>query len=379
MQMNWKTAWPVGGVVVWWAVTTVAWAAEVRSLRREYRNDPLGVDTSAPRLSWLIASDDTHPAFARLPGGPIYSGKTTWDPVTATLTFASSGSMPEAKEDFHWQVPAEVKRIVIGANVIVRGGFRVPFRAAGNPLHIVGSDRETSIILGTDEEQWTTRNGVADNEKWKYGTVSVVADATVHISNLTSRNPRGYHLSGYANKSVLHVSRCNLLDTRPGQNNNSDGFVGSAGSTISDSFISTGDDAIKIYHDITIRNVVIEHHRNGAPIQFGWGGESGHAKATIENLTIKGVSPDKLYNMAPFTWEGGSSGTRDVTIRGLHLETTGKLYDEETKSWMPIGLFELKPKSCTLNLTITNANIGAADNGIRHTRGVISLNGTIAP
>jgi hypothetical protein len=91
------------------------------------------------------------------------------------------------------------------------------------------------------------------------------------------------------------------------------------------------------------------------------------------------VSPDKLYNMAPFTWEGGSSGTRDVTIRGLNLEITGKLYDEETKNWMPIGLFELKPKSCTLNLTITNANIRAAGNGIRHTRGVISLNGTIAP
>ncbi len=57
MQTKWRTAWPVGAVVVVWAIATVTWAAEVRSLRCEYRSDPLGVDTSAPRLSWVIASD----------------------------------------------------------------------------------------------------------------------------------------------------------------------------------------------------------------------------------------------------------------------------------------------------------------------------------
>lgn len=315
-------------------------------------------------------------ASAQVLEGLNYSGKTTWDLSAGTLTFASSGSMPTTKEGFHWQVPAGVKRIVIASNVTVRGGFRVPFRTEANPLQIIGNDRDTSVILGTDEEQWTVQNGIADHDKWKYGTVSVLADATVQVSNLTSKNPRGYHISGYANKSVLHVSGCNLLDTRPGQNNNSDGFIGANGSTISDSFISTGDDGIKVYHDITIRNVVIEHHRNGAPIQFGWGGEGGHAKATIENLTIKGVSRDNRYNMAPFTWERGSNNTREVTIRGLNVETTGQFYDEETKHWLPIGLFELKPKSCTLNLNITGANIGALSHGIRHTLGVISIDGT---
>ncbi len=223
---------------------------------------------------------------AQLPVKPDYSGETKWDDNTRTLTFASSGSMPETKEGFYWQVPVDVKQIVIGSNVTVRGGFRVSFRTAENPLRIIGIDRNTSVIFGTDEERWTDRNGVADNAKWKYGAVSVLADATVYISNLTSRNPRGYHFSGYANKSVLHVSQCSLLDTRPGSNNNSDGFVGSDGSTLADSFISTGDDAIKVYHDLTVRNVVIEHHRNGSPIQFGWGGKGGHVKATIENLTI---------------------------------------------------------------------------------------------
>ena len=312
---------------------------------------------------------------AQLPGDLSYSGKTEWDATSGTIRFCSSGSMHAGKEDFFWLVPQSVKRIVIEADVTVHGGFRVGFRLPDNPLHIEGRDQDTSVIFGTEEEAWTTTHKVPDNAKWKYGAVSVLADATVHISMLTSLNPRGYHISGYANRSVIHVSRCNLLDRRAGQNNNSDGFIGASGSTITDSFISTGDDGIKVYHDMTIRSVVIEQHRNGAPIQFGWGGESGRAKAVIENLTIKGVSPDGLYNMAPFTWESGNVGTRDVTISNLSVSVTGKLFDEESRSWLPMGLFELKPKTCTLNLSATGVDIGRLGSGIRRTAGLITLNG----
>lgn len=315
-------------------------------------------------------------AFAQLPGALRYSGKTAWDAATGTLTFASSGAMPAGQEEFHWRVPEEVKRIVIGPNVTVQGGFRVPFRARQNPLQIAGSDRKTSVIFGTDEEGWTTRHGIEDQRKWQYGAVSVLADGVVHVTNLTTRNPRGYHISGYAKRAVLHVASCDILDTRLGENNNSDGFAGASGSTLTDCFISTGDDAIKIYHDLTIRNVVIEQHRNGAPVQLGWGGEGGQAKATIENLTIRGVSPNQRYNMAPFTWEAGNRGFREVTIRGLKVETGGELYDEGNKRWLPIGLFELKPASCELNLLATEADIGTLGGGIRRTAGVISINGS---
>jgi len=318
-------------------------------------------------------------AAGEVPGGLSYTGDIRWDAGTATLTFQSSGQMPEGKEEFFWNVPPEVRRIRIDPNVIVQGGFRVEFRHPENPLHIVGGDRKTLMVFGTPSERWTASNGVADNDKWKYGSVSVLADATVHVSNLTSKNPRGYHLSGYANKSVLHVSSCDLLDTRPGQNNNSDGFIGSAGSTLSDCFISTGDDAIKAYHDIVIRNVTIEQHRNGAPIQFGWGGESGRAKVEIENLTITGVSKDGLYNMAPFTWEEGSGGVREVTIKGLKIDLAGKLYDESASRWTPAGLFELKPAQCTLNCTVTEAEIGLLEPGIRRTLGTIIINGRVLP
>lgn len=312
-------------------------------------------------------------------GGLVYSGETRWDESTGTMTFASSGAMPEGREAFFWEVPTEVKRIHIEAGVTVRGGFRVGFRAPENPLHIAGGDRKTSVVFGTEAERWTEGNGVAENDKWKYGSVSVLADAVVHVSNLTSKNPRGYHISGYANKSVLHVSRCDLVDTRSGENNNSDGFIGAAGSSISDCFISTGDDAIKAYHDLVIRDVTIEQRRNGAPIQLGWGGENGRAKVEIENLSIKGASKDELYNMAPFTWEGGSDGVREIVIKGLRIEMVGKLYDEEERRWVPVGLFELKPPGCTVILTATGAEIGGLDEGLRRTRGTITINGKALP
>jgi hypothetical protein len=316
---------------------------------------------------------------AQTPAGLAYSGKFGWDEATGTVTFASSGSMTEGKEEFFWTVPPSVKQIVIGKNVTVKGGFRVSYRSVDNPLQITGEDEASSIIAGTDEEAWTTNHNVPDHEKWKYGTVSVLADATVHVSQLTSLNPRGYHISGYAKRSVIHVSHCKLLDRRAGHNNNSDGFIGSAGSSITDSFISTGDDAIKAYQDITIRNVVIEHHRNGAPIQLGWGGENAPAKVQIENFTIKGVSPDGLYNMAPITWEAGSTGVRDISIRGLTVNGRGKLYDEESRSWLPFGLFELKPKSCTANITITQLGLEPMNLGVRRTAGIITIDGKPAP
>ena len=309
------------------------------------------------------------------PAGLAYSGQSRWNPADGTLAFVTSGAMPDGKESFFWQVPPDVRRIVIGSNVVVRGGFRVLPRADGNALLIAGAERNTSVLWGTDEEQWTVRNGVADNAKWRYGAVCLLGDATVRIEGLTSRNPRGYHFSGYAPKAVLHVARCNILDTRPGSQNNSDGFVGAAGSTLADTFISTGDDAVKVYHDLSVRNVVIEQHRNGAPLQLGWGGAGDEVRADIENLTIRGASPDGRYNMAPISWEGGSRGTRRLTIRGLSVAVAGSVYDEEAKAWRPLGLFELKPTGCAVDIAITGASLGGLGLGDWRTPGTIVLNG----
>lgn len=229
------------------------------------------------------------------------------------------------------------------------------------------------MIEGTEKQKWTEKAGIAESSKWRYGAINDIEDAIVHVSNLTSRNPRGYNISGYANKAVIHVDGCDLLDTRVGDNNNRDGYVGSAGSSIRNSFISTSDDAIKIYRDITIENVTIEQHRNGAPLQFGWGGENDTATATIKNLTIRGVAAYGNYNMAPLTWVVGQRGVRNVTIDGLTIDLQGKIYNATSGIWQPIGLMSVKQAQCTLNLAVKRAKIGDLPLGVNAAKGSMRI------
>jgi len=308
-----------------------------------------------------------------------YSGRADWDDAAATLTFRTSGTMPDSKEGFFWDVPPLVKRIVIEAGVRVTGGFRIRYRKPDNPLWIVGRSRETSVIFGTDSEAWTDRNSVVENDKWRYSGISVVEDAVVHVSNLTVLNPRGYLVSGYAAKAVLHVDSCSLLDSRAGDNNNSDGFAGAQGSSVRNCLISTGDDGIKIYNDITIDDVTIEHHRSGAPLQFGWGGEPQQATAVVRRLVIRGIDPDNRYNMAPLTWERGDAGTRHVTIDGLEVVASGEVYDEERGRWLPLGLLEIKPRDCTFDLRVTEARLHGLPVGTCNSKGSIHIEDAATP
>lgn len=311
--------------------------------------------------------------------GLIYSGHTQWEDETGTLTFLTKGAMPDGKEEFFWVVPPEVKHIVIGRGVTVTGGFRVSSRDPENPLTIEGKDRKTSVIFGTNALHWTSSHEIADNHKWLYGAVSVLADAVVHIQNLTAKNPRGYLISGYPAHAVIHVSQCNLLDTRPGNNNNSDGFVGAAGSSIQDTFLSTSDDAIKVYNDITIENVTIEQHRNGAALQLGWKEETGEVTAHIKNLSIRGIDPEKRYNMAPISWEGGTHGSRTLLIDGLSIKLEGEMRADAHGPWVAAGLFKLKPSDCTFTMQADNVDIITSDYGLRKTPGVVTICGTEVP
>jgi hypothetical protein len=284
--------------------------------------------------------------------------------------------MTEGKESFFWVVPAVVRRIVISPKVTVTGGFRVGLRSQKNPLRIEGMDRKTSVIFGTAQPGWAQGNGIPDSDKWKYGSVSVLADATVYISHLTSLNPRGYHISGYAKRSIIHVNDCDILDTRPGDQNNSDGFVGSAGSSIRRCLFSTSDDSIKVYHDITIEDVTIEQKRNGAPLQLGWGGETDKVIATVSRLRILGASGDGRYNMAPISWEAGNGGERTLILNGLQVRIEGVMYLENESRWVPAGIFEIKPSTVTLNVIAKEVDVSSGSFGIMNATGRIDICGT---
>lgn len=154
---------------------------------------------------------------------------------------------------------------------------------------------------------------------------------------------------------------------------------GAAGSSLSNCLISTCDDGIKVYNDITIDTVTIVHHRNGAPLQFGWSQDSRDVTAVVRNLTIRGADPEKRYNMAPLTWEHGRDGSRQVAIDGLEVITSGEVYDEEKKAWKPIGLLEVKPRECTFNLDVTRARLHGLPLGSSNAKGKVTIEDVAAP
>lgn len=108
-------------------------------------------------------------------------------------------------------------------------------------------------------------------------------------------------------------------------------------------------------------------------MQFGWGGENDAATATIKNLTIRGVSTDGKYNLAPLNWEGGDGGVRNVSIDGLTIDLHGEIYNQANDTWQPIGLMSVKPSQCTLNLTVKRAKMGDLPHGVNAAQGNVRI------
>ena len=214
-----------------------------------------------------------------------YSGNTDWDNESGTLVFTSSGSIDFDKADFKnfiWDVPAEVKTIVINENVTVNGAFHTYYHCT-----IRGKNRHTSVIFGTNEQSWSKNRrdeGFTDVRAFNYSAIEAKS-GTTYIQNLTSLNPYGFHVRG----GMLHLLKCDFIDNRGGHGNNSDGFVGSDGSTVDSCYFETGDDIIKLYNNITVSNTTIHMIDNSVPIQLGWG-NTGNKTGYFINLTITGNS-----------------------------------------------------------------------------------------
>jgi hypothetical protein len=265
-----------------------------------------------------------------------YSGKFTWDKVAARLHFTGSGeiSFTTARlKSFIWQVPAEVKQIRIAPGVTVNGAFH-----SQGDLFIAGEDRKTSVVYGTDEQSWSQNRGIEPFTICTFQNFGGV----MTISNLTSLNPRGFHVRGWG--KVVHAVSCDFLDHRGGWHNNSDGFEGGDGSTVHDCYFESGDDIIKVYFDVTVTDTTIKMILNTVPIQLGWGNYSDGAVGTFRNLRVFGGGGRGNEGNAIIS---GRQGRYQVTVNidACHFEN-------------PNGtLVSLREDSMTLRGAITNAHI----------------------
>lgn len=276
-----------------------------------------------------------------------FSGDTVWDAATGTLTFASSGviDFDEAvfrKLDyggFIWNVPQNVRKIIIDENVRVTGAFHSDF-----DLDIEGRDRTTSRIYGTDESSWA--NNRMSSGAFLYSSIAING-ATANINTLTIVDPFAFMIRGDA-ESVVHVDNVNMIDTREGEHNHSDGFVGGDGSTVTNTFFDAGDDAIKPYFGTTTySNITINMRHNTVPIQFGWFSKSAPIKAVFNNLTITG------------DWGRGPVGTRPIiggATKGVSFNATVEINGANIQN-PNASIVQLVSSGMTLNGFINDAVI----------------------
>lgn len=265
-----------------------------------------------------------------------YSGKIEWNSQTAELTFTSAGVITfenkgEPKKHF-WNIPKNVKTITIEADVRVVGAFH-----SQGDCTIRGKHRKTSMVYGTDIQKWAQTNGVKAFRHCQFQNLGGV----LTIQNLTSLNPFGFHVRGEGN--IVMVSDCDFLDNRGGAGNHSDGIEGGDGSVIENCYFETGDDVIKVYHDLTIKNCTINMVQNAVPIQLGWG-NTGNDTGTFINLTIIGNSGRGNDDRAIIVGRSGAY-TKTINIYGCNIINPNA-------SWI-----SLRGKDMMVNGEVTDAEI----------------------
>ncbi|MCM2681371.1 hypothetical protein [Echinimonas agarilytica] len=269
-----------------------------------------------------------------------------WDKATGTLSITKSVSFGDDSiiDDFYWNIPSQVKTVLIKKNVTLNGHLR--FTAEGV---IAGEDWNTSIIEGTSTIGWahgpnakpekatSCKSGPAgddrvhDCEKWQYGAISVQPRASKKsiytVKNLKILNARTYAIT--AINHTLDVDRVKIIHTRGDRDlrSNSDGFGGGINSRISNSYINTWDDSIKLYRDgMQVENVTIIHNGNGAPFQLGWSNKKP-AKFTLKNVLVKrGTEKHRGgFNLALF------SNTRGKVAPTIFISGLAADYTPDTK------------------------------------------------
>lgn len=289
-----------------------------------------------PLVSFLLASTTATRAQSVSELEQHYSGKTRWDDARGTLIFLSTGAIAFEKpkhKSAYWDVPAEVKRVVMGRNVTVTGAFHT--RA---DCTVTGMDRKTSKVFGTGEQSWANNRKVRAYEYCQFQN----RGGTLRVRNLTCLNPFAYFIRGWAR--VNHVADCNFIDNRGGWHNHSDGFSGGDGSTVKNCYFECGDDVFKAYFDNTVTDCTVKMIQNSVPIQLGWGNYADGAVCNFKNLTIIGDWGRGNHDNAVIV---GTRGRFTVTLNidGCNIANPNA------------ALVSLEQPSMTLNGAIKNARI----------------------
>ncbi len=246
-----------------------------------------------------------------------FNGKAEWNESQKTVTFVTSGDVvfPEkGVKSFLWVIPTSVTNVVIKKDVRVNAVFH-----SHADITIEGEDRKTSVVYGTELQSWPQKNKVVEYTICTFQNFG----GTMTVKNLTSLNPRGFHVRGWDTKMM--VSYCDFIDNRGGHGNHSDGVEGGDGSVFDNCYFETGDDIFKVYFDILVTNCTINMVQNTVPIQLGWGSYSDGKTGTFRNLKIIGTSGRGAVDNAIIN---GRRGKYNVTVNidGCYIENPNAVW-----------------------------------------------------
>ncbi len=259
-----------------------------------------------------------------------YSGKADYNTTTKTLNITTSGILKMSGrtdgQESIYSVGTDVSKISIGTNVKVEAQF---FCGAGNTLLIRGTDREKSIVFGTNTVDYKG-NRAAD-----FISFESTNGTKITIENLTSLNPKGFHTKNRSNSggSQMTLRDCRFVDDRGGKFNNSDGNHDA--NLIERCYFETGDDVFCAYNGtkMVINNCTIKLVENTMPIQFGYEGASSltNSEMSIKNLIVIGTGdligrngPSFIQSLQKVQADRTNTvkTTKTINIDGLYFRPT---------------------------------------------------------
>jgi len=302
-----------------------------------------------------------------------YSGSTCYDYNTNVLTIESSGYLnmpnkPNTYAYFVWDVPATVSEIVIESNTIVNAAFHYK-----HGLKILGMDRRTSILYGTEIMDWNEPHAC----EWIYSSVwrkATNSTAKSEINNLTFYNPKVYSIRAEdAGNAETSIYNCNFIDQRydlgvldnsgfdyEHNQSNSDGVSAGPNSIVKNCYFETKDDNVKLNQvNLTVEDCTFNMVSNSVPFQLNVGNWNNGASMSASNIRIisnndnieKGRRPEGYPIISGTKWVDETQSYSYITI-----EIDGLYVDNPSATLLYLGSFNQK-----LLGYINNANLNISN------------------
>ena len=234
-------------------------------------------------------------------------------------------------------IPASVTSIYVAGGAWVSGGFVTISKEAT----VVISGR--GVISGTEYRFLKDPAGFGEcqfNGSFCWSLVNMDRGASHRLEGVVLHDPPKFHFRSYAPAVCVHGVKMVGAWTP-----NSDGVVVGVGGLVSDSFIRSSDDSIKLFgNGSEVRDCTVWQMANGAVFQLGWWDHHEICAILVSRLTVLHADwriVDERYagahatNDAVFDLRGPGGGTprppgphpagmytiTNITWRDLYIET----------------------------------------------------------